>query len=88
MKPDGVLLTYAAALPVRGAMLEAGFMIGETKPGHPMGNGTIAAKNETALTGFSEIEKTDERRSIPYRDPYLCAPAKTILRNRQEEITR
>lgn len=86
MKPDGVLLTYSSALPVRGAMLEAGFLIGETKPGHPMGNGTIAAKNKTALTGFPEIEKMDERRSIPYRDPYLCAPAKTILRNRQETI--
>lgn len=85
LKPDGVLLTYSSSMPVRGAMLEAGFKIGETRPEHQMGNGTIAAKNKTAL-GFPEIEKTDERRSIPYRDPYLCAPAKTILRNRQEAI--
>jgi tRNA U34 5-methylaminomethyl-2-thiouridine-forming methyltransferase MnmC len=90
MKPDGVLLTYASALPVRGAMREAGFEIGETNPGHQMGNGTIAAKNKTALTGFPIIGILDERRSIPYRDPYLCAPAKTILRDRQEstDITK
>jgi radical SAM protein (TIGR01212 family) len=90
MKPDGVLLTYASALPVRGAMREAGFEIGETNPGHQMGNGTIAAKNKTALNGSPIIGILDERRSIPYRDPYLCAPAKIILRNRQEsaEITK
>ena len=90
MKPDGVLLTYSSSLPVRGAMREAGFEIGETHPGHQMGDGTIAAKNKTTLIGFPEIGKTDERRSIPYRDPYLCAPAKIILRNRQEsaEITK
>lgn len=86
MKPDGVLLTYSSALPVRGALREAGFFIGETHPGYPMGNGTIAAKSRTALDGFPVIESIDERRSIPYRDPHLCAPAKTILRNRQEII--
>jgi radical SAM protein (TIGR01212 family) len=88
MKPDGVLLTYSSSLPVRGAMREAGFEIGETHPGHQMGNGTIATKNKTALTGFPMIGILDERRSIPYRDLYLCAPAKTILRNRQEAIMR
>ena len=90
MKPDGVLLTYSSSLPVRGAMREAGFEIGETIPGHQMGNGTIAAKNKTALTGFPIIGILDERRSIPYRDPCLCVPAKIILRNRQEsaEITK
>jgi radical SAM protein (TIGR01212 family) len=90
MKPDGVLLTYSSSLPVRGAMRTAGFEIGETHPGHQMGNGTMAAKNKTALTGFPIIGILDERRSMPYRDPYLCAPAKIILRNRQEsaEITK
>ncbi|NOU36063.1 MAG: TIGR01212 family radical SAM protein [Kiritimatiellaceae bacterium] len=85
MKPDGVLLTYSSSLPVRGAMIEAGFMIGETKPGHPMGNGTIAAKRLSDIE-FPITEKPDARRSIPYRDPYLCATSKTILRNRQEAI--
>ncbi len=90
MNPDGVLLTYASALPVRSAMREAGFVIGETHPGHQMGNGTIAAKNEAVLAGFSIIGNLDACRSIPYRDPHLCATSKTILRNRQEsaEITK
>jgi radical SAM protein (TIGR01212 family) len=89
MKPNGVLLTYSSALPVRGAMLEAGFVIGETKPGHQMGDGTIATKRPEDIE-FPIIGNFDQRRSIPYRDPHLCATSKTILRNRQEasEITK
>ncbi len=49
MKPDGVLLTYSSAAPVRGAMREAGFFIAETEPGHQMGNGTIASKQESVI---------------------------------------
>jgi len=85
MKPDGVLLTYSSSLPVRGAMREAGFLIGETHPGHQMGDGTLAAKRPEDLV-FPIIGTFDERRSIPYRDPYLCATAKSILRQRQEAI--
>ena len=85
MKPDGVLLTYSSSLPVRGAMREAGFCVGETKPGHQMGNGTIAAKRSEEIA-FPIIGTFHERRSIPYRDPHLCATSKTILRNRQETI--
>jgi len=85
MKPDGVLLTYSSALPVRGAMLEAGFLIGETHPGHQMGDGTLAAKRSADLE-FPIHGALDARRSIPYRDPHLCATAKTILRHRQEAI--
>jgi radical SAM protein (TIGR01212 family) len=85
MKPDGVLLTYSSSLPVRGAMRAAGFLIGETHPGHQMGNGTIAAKRPEDLD-FPILGKMDERRSSPYRDPHLCAPSKSILRQRQEAI--
>ncbi len=85
IKPDGVLLTYSSSLPVRGAMRAAGFVIGETHPGHQMGDGTIAAKKLDDLL-FPIIGNVDERRSIPYRDPHLCATSKTILRNRQEAI--
>jgi hypothetical protein len=28
----------------------------------------------------------DERRSIPYRDEFLCATSKAILRQRQEVV--
>lgn len=85
MKPAGVLLTYASALPVRGAMREAGFMTSETHPGYQMGNGTIAAK-VSKLIEFPAPKNADKRRSIPYRDPYLCATSKTILRQRQEAV--
>ncbi len=85
MKLDGVLLTYSSSLPVRGAMREAGFLIGETKPGHQMGNGTIAAKRPQDLN-FPIIGSFDERRGIPYRDPHLCGTSKTILRQRQEAL--
>jgi radical SAM protein (TIGR01212 family) len=85
MKPNGVLLTYSSSLPVRGAMLDAGFLIGETHPDHQMGNGTIAAKRPQDID-FPVPVNADTRRSIPYRDPHLCATSKTILRNRQEAI--
>jgi len=83
MKSDGVLLTYSSSQPVRGAMREAGFVIGETQPGHQMGNGTIASPY-TLPENVQMIGTLDERRSIPYRDEFLCATSKTILRNRQE----
>lgn len=86
MKPDGILLTYSSALPVRGALREAGFLIAETHPGRRMSNGTAAAKTGAALAGFEAIGAPDPRRSIPYRDPHLCAPSKTILRMRQDAI--
>jgi tRNA U34 5-methylaminomethyl-2-thiouridine-forming methyltransferase MnmC len=86
MKPDGVLLTYSSALPVRGALRAAGFVIGETQPKPPMGRGTIAAKNQTALDGFPLLETLQERRSLPYRDPFLCATSKAILRARQDAV--
>jgi len=85
LKPDGVLLTYASALPVRGAMRAAGFAVGATHPGQPMGDGTIAAKRAEDIE-FPVPEAPDKRRNIPYRDPHLCATAKTILRNRQEAV--
>ncbi len=85
MKSDGVLLTYSSALPVRGAMREAGFVIGETEPGHPMGNGTIAARLSENLN-VPMLGTFDARRSIPYRDEHLCATSKAILRQRQETV--
>ncbi|QHI70362.1 TIGR01212 family radical SAM protein [Tichowtungia aerotolerans] len=86
IKPNGVLLTYSSAAPVRGAMRKAGFLIAETEPGHNMGNGTVASPTQAELSGFSMIERNHERRAIPYRDPYLCATSKAILRQRQETV--
>jgi radical SAM protein (TIGR01212 family) len=85
MKPDGVLLTYSSSMPVRGAMREAGLCIAETEPGHQMGNGTIASPSALPET-FPPIGKLDDRRSIPYRDEFLCATSKAVLRQRQEAV--
>ncbi|MBI9020948.1 MAG: TIGR01212 family radical SAM protein [Verrucomicrobia bacterium] len=85
MKPNGVLCTYSSSQPVRGAMLEAGFVVGETHPGHQMGDGTIASPS-TLPPEFPTIGTLDKRRSIPYRDEFLCATSKAILRQRQEAI--
>jgi radical SAM protein (TIGR01212 family) len=85
MKPDGVLLTYSSSQPVRGAMREAGFFIGETHPGQPMGDGTIASPSALP-ENFPMLGKMDPRRAIPYRDPHLCATSKAILRQRQESL--
>ncbi len=84
-KPDGILLTYSSALPVRGALREAEFKIAETKHGHQMGVGTIATKRSENLK-FPILGALNKRRSIPYRDKHLCATSKTILRQRQETV--
>ena len=86
MKPEGILCTYSSAAPVRGAIQEAGFFIAETEPGHRMGNGSAAAKSKTVLAGLPSIGPLDTRRSIPYRDEFLCATSKAILRQRQESV--
>ncbi|MEE9368462.1 MAG: TIGR01212 family radical SAM protein [Pontiella sp.] len=90
MKPDAVLLTYCAAIPVRSAMLEAGFFVGETKPIGRQRGGTIAAMRSEDIEiplPDDELEKIrDTTRGLPYRDPYGVWTNKEILRDRQERI--
>ena len=90
MKPDGVLLTYSSSLPVRSAMREAGFFIAETEPGCRMGNGTIASPSEPppVFPAIEQDAQVDQHRLIPYRDEFLCATSKAILRQRQEAIEK
>jgi len=90
MKPDGVLLTYCAAIPVRSGLMEAGFFVGETDPVGRQRGGTIAAMREADI----EIPLPDHElkmirettRGLPYRDPHGVWTNKEILRNRQERI--
>ena len=90
MKPDAVLLTYCAAIPVRAGLLEAGFYVGETDPVGRQRGGTIAALREEDIEiplpdhELKMIKKTT--RGLPYRDPYGVSTNKEILRNRQERI--
>ena len=90
MKPDAVLLTYCAALPVRSGLLDAGFFVGETEPVGRQRGGTIAAMNERDI-GIElpdhELKMIRETtRGLPYRDPYGVWTNKEILRDRQEHI--
>jgi radical SAM protein (TIGR01212 family) len=90
MKPDAVLLTYCAALPVRAGLIEAGFFVGETEPVGRQRGGTLAAMQERAI----EIPLPDHERKmiqettrgLPYRDPFGVWTNKEILRDRQERI--
>lgn len=90
MKPDAVLLTYCAALPVRAGLMEAGFCAGETLPVGRQRAGTIAAiRPEDIVIPLAEAELRTMRettRGLSYRDPYGVRTNKEILRDRQERI--
>ena len=90
MKPDAVLLTYCAAIPVRAGLMEAGFFIGETEPIGRQRGGTIAAMRsediEIPLPDHELKMIKETTRGLPYRDPYGVWTNKEILRDRQERI--
>jgi radical SAM protein (TIGR01212 family) len=90
MKPDAVLLTYCAALPVRAGLIEAGFFVGETAPIGRQRGGTLASLNTNAIQtplSLAELETIKSTtRGLPYRDPHGIWTNKEILRNRQERI--
>lgn len=90
LAPDGVLLTYCSAIPVRAGLMEAGFFIGETTPFGRERGGTVAAHTpEGIITPIPQrdshlIQTTD--RGIPYRDPSGTRTNREILNARQMEI--
>ncbi len=90
MKPDAVLLTYCAAIPVRTGLMEAGFFVGETDPIGRARGGTIAAMREEDIEiplPDHEIKMIRETtRGLPYCDPHGVWTNKEILRDRQERI--
>lgn len=90
MKSDAVLLTYCAAIPVRAALLEAGFHVGETAPIGRQRGGTIAAMQSSDIEiplPDHELQMIQETtRGLCYRDPNGVWSNKEILRNRQERI--
>lgn len=92
MKPEAVLLTYCAAIPVRSGLMEAGFFVGETDPVGRKRGGTIAALRaediEIPLPDHEIIMIRETTRGLPYRDPHGVWSNKEILRDRQERILR
>lgn len=88
LKNDGVILTYTSASPVRSAMLQAGFYIGEG-PQFGRSGGTIAAKNPEIIE--KSLSYDDERMialsdaGIPFRDQQLRETSDKIIKRREEE---
>lgn len=87
LSEEGNLTTYSSNSAVRGAMMEAGFIIGRTEPVGKKSSGTIATKqgNSKRYTQLGEYEfnlVTKTKAGIPYRDINLNDDAQTIIQNR------
>jgi len=73
IKDDGILTTYTSAAPVRSAMIEAGFHVGEG-PSFGRRGGTIASlSGDERMIALSDV-------GIPYTDPSLADSRDEIIR--------
>ena len=90
LKTDGKILTYTTSASVRGAMVEAGFFIGNIyNEREKKFTGTIATKNKSLIKySLSEFDlgllKT--KTGIFYRDENLTALNEAILARRNEDV--
>ncbi|MDO8869857.1 MAG: MnmC family methyltransferase [Methanobacteriaceae archaeon] len=86
IKNDGVLATYTSAAPVRSALVEAGFYIGEGPIFGRKSGGTIASNSLSNIK--KDISEADERMislsdvGIPFIDPFLDLSGTEISKNR------
>lgn len=88
---DSLLLTYNTSAPVRSAMLQAGFFIGDTYNNINNIVGTTASKNSSMIKhSISDKHKglLNTKAGIPYRDVNLSLDNDTILLNRQIEVDK
>jgi len=92
MTSNGVIVTYSAAFPLRGALIRAGFNVGITEPFGRRKGGTIASKNpDNIILPISDKDKNIILKSTAgtsYRDPYLNWTAKKILKFRDQLVKR
>jgi radical SAM protein (TIGR01212 family) len=90
MAAEAVLVTYCAALPVRSALMTAGFHVGGSEPVGRRRGGTIAAMRENAagrsIPGDELQAIATTSRGIPYRDPSQTWTNRQILRHREEQV--
>lgn len=90
LEPDGMLLTYSSSASIRGAMIAAGFFIGQIyneRTGQYFG--TVATKDETLIKHhLSEFDLglVKTKAGIFYRDPCLSAQNEAILKEREDEV--
>lgn len=99
MADNSVLLTYACAPAVRGALISLGFKVFRTTGLGRKNGGTIAIKTNNdcliqdlleARTCIFTIEGEELRRlskssQVPFRDPNLCDDSATIIARREAE---
>jgi tRNA U34 5-methylaminomethyl-2-thiouridine-forming methyltransferase MnmC len=92
LKPEGMLLTYSSAYPVRGALLKAGFQCSETPAFGRRRGGTAATltKNQT-LPPLPQKEINIIMKStagVPYRDPGLKHNRKWIIEHHHHIVKK
>jgi tRNA U34 5-methylaminomethyl-2-thiouridine-forming methyltransferase MnmC len=87
---DGVLVTYSAAYPVRGALRRNKLFVGTTEPFGRIRGGTIASfQKQRIKTPLIEKEMNIILKStagVPYRDPDLASKASEIIKRREKTV--
>ncbi len=92
LNENGIIVTYSAAHPVRGAFIRNGMYVGESEPFGRKKGGTVAAFNKSLIKKpLSEIEQNiilHSTAGTPYRDFYLYWKNNEILDYRNKLVNR
>lgn len=92
MNLDAVLATYSGAFPVKGALLRAGFFVGQSPAFGRRNAGTTASREklliEIPLDPKDENIVLHSTAGAAYRDPSLCANPEDILEFRKKTVER
>jgi hypothetical protein len=89
LKPEGIIVTYSSAYPLRGAFLRLGFRVYETAAFGRKRGGTAAVLHGSGA--LPEKEQNIILRStagVPYRDPGLKSTPEQILQRRERLVKR
>lgn len=86
LNPDGILVSYSSSFSVVGALKEAGFFVGNTKPVGRKSPGTIATKDINLIynpLSPYQLDMLDTTAGIPFEDPELCWSLQEIFEKRK-----
>ena len=90
MKPDALLTSYCGAYPLKGALIQLGFHLYETRPfGRRRGGTAAALQSHPDLDPMAEKELLIAEKStagVPYRDPELNWTREKILADRVRRV--
>ena len=90
MKPDAILASYCGAYPLKGALIQLGFHLYETRPfGRRRGGTAAALRSRPGLDPMAEKELLIAEKStagVPYRDPELNWTREKILADRVRRV--